>query len=309
MAWRSNLAAWSLLAATASVSLVWLAFSAMTMVWSSVLPPVALVGVLVVVGRFYRRRDQRLCDAVESVSHLIGFFVVIGTFSYLAATFGLPYRDGMLFAADRALGLDWLAYMKAINDRPWLGSLLRLAYLSFLPQIVLIVLTLAFSGHGAVARRMVLAMILAGIVTVAISGIVPAVAMYAHLGLTPADYPNLSPAAAFVHMGHLEALRSGAPMVLDLAKTEGIVTFPSYHAAVALLLLLGGWAHPWLRWPVVTINLAMIAATPVDGGHYFVDVAAGLALAALCHVAAGALISPARHGQRPAMAMASEARG
>jgi membrane-associated phospholipid phosphatase len=36
-----------------------------------------------------------------------------------------------------------------------------------------------------------------------------------------------------------------------------------------------------LRWVFVVLNTAMLAATPIDGSHYFVDVLAGIALAAL----------------------------
>ena len=35
----------------------------------------------------------------------------------------------------------------------------------------------------------------------------------------------------------------------------------------------------WLRWSGMTLAALTIAATPVDGGHYLVDVIAGLAIA------------------------------
>ena len=35
-----------------------------------------------------------------------------------------------------------------------------------------------------------------------------------------------------------------------------------------------------LRWPAVAINALLIAAIPVEGGHYFIDMLVGIALAA-----------------------------
>jgi hypothetical protein len=110
-------------------------------------------------------------------------------------------------------------------------------------------------------------------------GAMPAVAMFAYLGLQPQDYPNLHPAAAFVHLAHLAALRDGSMQVISLHDAQGIITFPSYHAALGVIFACSFWSHRWLRWPGVVVNALLIAATPIDGGHYFVDVIAGVIIA------------------------------
>ena len=60
---------------------------------------------------------------------------------------------------------------------------------------------------------------------------------------------------------------------------KGLVTFPSFHAALALLLV---YASLPLRGVVVVsyvINMLMLVSTPANGGHYLVDVLSGLAIA------------------------------
>ena len=60
----------------------------------------------------------------------------------------------------------------------------------------------------------------------------------------------------------------------------GLVTFPSFHACAALLFT---WAVAPIRGAravTVTLNAAMLVATPFCGAHYLVDVIAGLALGA-----------------------------
>lgn len=288
MSIRANIASWTLILGVLLVGLAWLPFTNIAIVPLSLIGPFAAGLVCALLAGYYRtfRGETRLADALDCMGQVVAFMIAGVLLSYLVATLSFREQDAFFHALDRSLGLDWLAYLKAVNATPGLGTVLGLAYASILPQIVVLVIVLAFSGRGEAARAMVLAMMLAALLSIAISALVPAVAMFVHLGLTPADYPNLNPGAAFVHMADIKALRSGAPLTVDLSKAEGIITFPSYHAAIALLMLLAGWAHPWLRWPFLVLNLLMIASTPIDGGHYFVDVFAGLAIAAACYLAA-----------------------
>ena len=73
---------------------------------------------------------------------------------------------------------------------------------------------------------------------------------------------------------------------LEVLGLSGIVTFPSFHAASAVLYAWALWAVRWMRPVALLANGAMLAATPLNGGHYFVDVIAGMAIAALAIVAA-----------------------
>ena len=66
---------------------------------------------------------------------------------------------------------------------------------------------------------------------------------------------------------------------LDLDKMQGIITFPSYHAGLCGGDLCG--ASDQRRalaeaGPDRSSRCGTIVATPVDGGHYFVDVLAGV---------------------------------
>lgn len=304
MSIRANIAGWTLILGVLLVCLAWLPFTNVSVVPLSLIGPFAAGIACALLAGYYRtyRAETKLADGLDCMGQVMAFMIAGVLLSYLASTLNFAEQDAAFYALDRSLGLDWLAYLKAVDARPWLGTILGLAYASILPQIIVLVIALGFSGRGEAARIMVLAMMLAALVSVAISAVVPAVAMFVHLGLTPADYPNLNPGAAFVHVADITALRSGAPFTVDLSKAEGIITFPSYHAAVALLMLLAGWAHPLLRWPFLVLNLLMIASTPIDGGHYFIDVFAGLAIAAGCYLAARRflVVSPAEPVMRPA---------
>jgi membrane-associated phospholipid phosphatase len=145
-----------------------------------------------------------------------------------------------------------------------------------------------------------MAMILAALASILISGMVPAMAMFVQLGLDPAvDFPNLDPAAAFVHVADLEGLRAGTLRVISLRHVEGIITFPSFHAALGVIFARAFWASRWTRWPGLALNGVLIAATPIDGGHYFVDVIAGVIIAGLAIAAARRLCGGATRAVAP----------
>jgi membrane-associated phospholipid phosphatase len=141
--------------------------------------------------------------------------------------------------------------------------------------MVVCIVALSATGRNDRLRLMVAAAVSSGIVTILISGAVPAMGNV----FDPAGYHSLWPSVAWLEHDLITGLRDGSVRKLDLTQLMGIVTFPSYHATLPIIL---AWAQrdvARLRiiapvWAVVTI-----LATPVFGGHYGVDVLAGIGLA------------------------------
>ena len=183
-----------------------------------------------------------------------------------------------------------------MDARPWLALIDTATYQSIMPQLIVAVVGLGFAGHLAACRRFVLAMALAALISIAISGLMPGETVFMHLGLSQASTPHV----LFIEDSHILALRDGTLKVVSLTDGQGIIAFPSFHAALGVILARAFWHLPWARWPGLILNLVMIVATPVSGGHYFVDVFAGLGVAALA-LAAASLIE-GRRGIAPGLA-------
>lgn len=277
-----NDASWGLILLLAALLLGLHAGVRFTLDWASTLPAVVMVGIFGIVGFGYRKRRKspEIPAMLVALSQAWLFAALGATLSYMLAARGGPLWDSSLFAADRALGLDWRSYLAFVDSRPWLADPLSRSYRSLIPQLIVLVVALSFLGRLHAMRIVICASILTGLVTIILSGFVPAVGYFVFLSLGPADYPNLEPAAAFVHMRDFEALRAGSLRTLTLPDMQGIVTFPSYHAALAAIYCWGFYHARWLRWPGMIVSALTILATPIDGGHYFIDVIAGLALAA-----------------------------
>jgi hypothetical protein len=80
-------------------------------------------------------------------------------------------------------------------------------------------------------------------------------------------------------LGTFEGARDGSLRTLDSRSLTGIITFPSFHAAAAVLLGWGFYHVPVARFVFVPLNIAMFASALLAGGHYLIDLPAGAAVA------------------------------
>ncbi len=286
---------WTMIASSACAVMMAVILGRFTFIWSTLLLPAAFGGALLALAWLYRRRDVRIAAALTGTAQLIAFSSVAAPLSYIAASLGWPLQDALFDAADRALGLDWMALLAWMNGHPTLYAVLRPIYLCLTPQITVAVLCLAFTGRLAWLRVYVLAFIFAALVTIAISAVLPAEGVWPYYGLTPVQSPHVMPVVS-TSWPAFHGLRDGSFRALLALGSEGIITFPSLHAALAVILIAALWPVPVVRWVILVLNGAMLAATPIDGSHYFIDVIAGIVIAVLCLFAAQWI---AAHGLRP----------
>ncbi|MDP3320241.1 MAG: phosphatase PAP2 family protein, partial [Bosea sp. (in: a-proteobacteria)] len=203
--------------------------------------------------------------------------------------------DDWFQAMDVALGFDWRFWLSVLDAHPAAHQVLVLAYHSMLPQTALLPIVLAAIGAFRHLDRFLLSYVLAAIVTVAVATLLPALSPVVHLGVTPADHPNIVLAVPLEFAQHAQALRDGSMKLVDLNGAQGLVTFPSFHTVSAVLLMFGFWAAPYWRWFGVGLNGLMLVAIPIEGSHYLVDVIAGAALAVAAWAAAEWLLTRERH--------------
>ena len=239
-------------------------------------------------ARSAKRRDPQVMFVLGATAQIVLVTAVMSPLTYVAAAVNLPMQDANLLALDRALGLDWEAYVRFINDHPLMAAWLSYGYTMIRWPIFAIPVVLAAAHRYRRVEEFTLAFALALIATTLISALVPAIGVYQQIGLDPATLPNLDPRAYLDQVRDLEPVRTGALRHLDLFGLAGIVTFPSFHAASAVLYAWAFWPVWWMRPIAVLANGAMLASTPIDGGHYFIDLAAGIAIAVLAIVAARA---------------------
>jgi membrane-associated phospholipid phosphatase len=288
---RSSVIVWVIVALMALTVALTPLLTTFKFAYSTFTLPLAAFPALTLGTWFYRRRrkDERLASALECTAQIGAFTAFAAPLSYIAAAANLPLQDRLFNTLDSALYLDWSALLGWMNAHPLLHAIFALTYLSFAPQAITTVLALAFCAHFVRLRVFVLAFMLAAIVTIAISALFPAEGVWGFYKLTAANYPDIAPVTRTIHLSIFHGLRDGSFRILMGTGSEGIITFPSLHAALALIFIFALWPVRYLRWVALAVNGLMIAATPVDGGHYYVDVIAGIAIAVVCWMAASKL--------------------
>ena len=243
---------------------------------------------------FYRkfRLNERLSASCSGLAQALIFSAAGSILSYLLARDGGALWDATLYSWDRALGFDWLGYVRFIDTHPWMVLPYRLAYGSLIPQIIAVIVILGFSGKLDALRTFILAAIVTGTVAILASPFFPAVGNFAYLNLHADDFSHVWQWSQLADVRDFLAVRNGKLAALDLRTMQGIIVFPSYHGALATLSLWAFWKSGlrWFRWIGMAVALTTLAATPVDGGHYFVDVLAGIAIAAASLAAASRLV-------------------
>ncbi len=219
------------------------------------------------------RPAPRLAALAHSALLFVLYTDAVGCFSYLlTGTLHLPLIDRQLEAIDRSLGFDWPAYRACLQAQPQLWLATQAVYLSLGPQVLLLVLLLDVLGRADRARELFLGFALCSLTMVVMGALLPAAGAFVEYGVPEAHTTPY----VLQYLG----LRDGSLRLLDPSTMEGVVQFPSFHAGLALICCYVVRGLRWLFWPSLMLNLAIVAVTPVAGGHHFSDVLVGLPLAA-----------------------------
>jgi membrane-associated phospholipid phosphatase len=259
--------------------------------WASVAKLMLLWPALLALGWFYaaKRPDPSISHLLRETGHMLFFSAAAAMLSYLATAADRPLIDEALIAADRLMGFDWKHYVAFVNARPWLGDLSSALYVSTLPQVALATVLLPVLGQSARGREFVLAIMLAALICIGISAVLPSAGALAFFKPDPAFYMANQPVVDMAYKDEFFRMRTLAIHTLSLQDAKGLIAFPSYHVSMSVLIALAFRGMPRFFWPLLALNLGVILSTPIDGGHHLVDGVAGAAVALLALWLAGLL--------------------
>ncbi len=75
-------------------------------------------------------------------------------------------------------------------------------------------------------------------------------------------------------------IRSSAPVIFNPLQLAGLAQFPSFHTVCGILIIYGSRGQILRHAIGIAFGITLISATPIFGSHYFVDLLAGLGVAA-----------------------------
>jgi len=267
------------LGALMAVDGVWLAFGHFRLDDGAFLYIGLLAALLMAGAHFYRavRPDPRIAAMLFGAGFLCIFSCEASILNYLLLTKAGPRIDLALAGLDRALGFDWPAAMRWMGHHPNLNAIAFLAYSSMLPQVALAIIVMAGIDPERVYRAC-MALAVAALLCIAIWAFAPSFGAFS-VYAPPAAQLDVALDSAYAQ--ELMRLLRDGPGLISPRDAKGLIGFPSYHAAMALLVAWYLRDVKILRWFVLALNIAVLLATPVQGGHHAIDVLAAFPVAGL----------------------------
>jgi hypothetical protein len=222
------------------------------------------------------RPNPLIAVFAATIAQLIAFMASGVVLSYLALTPKFPLVDRYLGAADAAMGLDWPWLFTWVREHQEIARVLDLSYGTGLYQMLILMMLLPALGRLDRLREFLWLFVLATLITIPLSALMPAAGAWAHYGV--------SHLTSNYYLPDFYALRSGEMHEIAMTKIPGIIQLPSFHASVALMLIYVTRGISYLFPISCLLNVLMIGSAPVYGGHHFMDVFAGLAVLPLAIV-------------------------
>jgi hypothetical protein len=272
------------------ICIIWITSFGFSVTWPYHLWPVSYPVVILIASHYYGKwRDaphiRMMCGAgICSMFFFVIYTATIVVLSYLVVSLNFPLYDRELAQWDAAIGFDWKAFLAWVNAHPYTGKMLIWAYHSSVVQLVLVILLLSITMKISRLQEFCDLYVMTSLVVVVLNGLFPAAGAYAYHAPEPTLFNNLNPSAGLWHIEHFEGLRNGSFRLIQLGQMQGLVTFPSFHTCFAMTL---AWCFRDFRWlfPIaILVNGAVLVSTLSEGGHYLVDVLAGIVITIACIV-------------------------
>jgi hypothetical protein len=272
----------SMIAAVLVADLVGLPFSALSFSKANLVVCAAIIGLFIAAPSLQRRYEFSPATGHFAVEvYILVLFGAVGfVFSYLAIENGWAIRDEWFAALDRKLGFDWPSYTTFVLNNDWLIKASLVLYLLTPPLVGLAILRACRNGQFDQASEIVATVILGGILCVLVSGMLPSVGGSGFFVADADFYGDRAVVFGNEYKQTFLELRDGAGMDVFLLCPAALIAFPSYHAALCLLVIVAFSRSGMLGGTILALNLATLLSLPVQGGHYLVDVLGGLLIGA-----------------------------
>jgi hypothetical protein len=225
------------------------------------------------------RPDPLIGPTCTASAFLLAFSPSCALLSYLLSTIAGTRIDDLLAQIDQAIGFQWVGVMIFAADHKYITALLGFAYLSVMPQIMLLATILGWSGRTKALYGLCLSIAVGALICVSLWTWHPSFGAFAVFNLPHATAAKLGLALDGDYGRYLIALLKNGPGLLSPLELRGIVGFPSFHTVQAIVLIWYARKLPVIRWISLVLNILVLVSTPIQGGHHLVDLFGGAAVA------------------------------
>lgn len=250
-----------------AVNVIWMLVAHISITGWSAISSILLLGAVALLLAHSPLRHRAITEYVSYLCAWLIFTLAICLSSCLSATLAFPLTDATLAKFNASMGFNWVWWHNFLDHDISIFMYIQYAYNALLPLMLVSVFVLAIKIPGRNAELLWSAVI-AGVITIGLFAVFPAMGASVYFGFGyHYDYINL-----------LQELRAGQ-RVFDLRALVGIVSFPSFHGALAVMF---AYAHRGLCtfYPVAIVCALLWLSSMTMGNHYLTDLIGGTIIAA-----------------------------
>jgi hypothetical protein len=269
--------------------------------WAGYAPMLLTGAGAIALGLAYRRlqRSEEIAMTAMAAGLFILFTTSASVLYYLLLPVGALRLDPLLLQIDGWLGFSWPDFVNWSATIPGLGWGLGYVYLSSLVQLTLVIMLLGFSGRREHLHQFLLTGLVGTLVTIAIWFAAPSMGPSVLQDIPPDVVERLNLVVGPAYGAELQSLAQNGSEIISPRKVLGLIAFPSFHTVMACMVV---WFAAALRpvFPIaLLINVAMIPAILIHGGHHLIDVIGGFAVFAVALILARQMLAGERQVRPP----------
>jgi PAP2 superfamily len=286
----------TVVAALGAIDLILIAAKGIRVDWSGY-GMLSLIGLgTIMLGLFYRhvRRDARISETLILTAGFILFTLVGSVFNYMLLPIHFPRVDDFWVSVDQLMGYHWPSLVLFFSERPGISALLKIVYFSSLPQLVVVVLLLGFTGQSRKLAHFLVTGMIGALLCMVVWALFPSFGASAVSTLPANVEAKLGLPVGPTYAAELVRLSKDGVDYLSPANVLGLIGFPSFHTVMAVMSVVFTWQIVWLRLPVLAPNMLMVPALLLHGGHHLSDFLGGLVVFAVACLAARYVINALR---------------
>ncbi|MGV1752690.1 phosphatase PAP2 family protein [Agrobacterium sp. CG674] len=238
-----------------------------------------------IIGQYYRflDRDERLGTVLTASGLYILFSIFASIFNYMFLPISFAPIDAILIKTDGLMGYSWPTIVTLAASYPWAGTALYFVYMTTLPQLLVILIVLGFTGQQKRLHCFLVTGTIGALLSISFWVIFPTFGAKAYHSLP--EWVTLAIPLAVNPAYGQELMRLGAEGVqyLSPANILGLIGFPSFHIFMALMSFVFVPRHVFFIVTIGTLNILMLPAVLVQGGHHLTDIFGGIAFFAIVY--------------------------
>lgn len=245
--------------------------------WSGYMAGFLVSFSLITAGLFYRISDRSLGISLGLMGTgiYIWFSIMMSLYNYLLLPVNRPIIDPALVKIDAWFGFYWPDIMFWAAENPLPSAILKYTYLSTALQIIILIMWHGLKGRSEALYTLLITMTVSVIVAICFWGLFPSLGTAAYYDLPEDVWNSVRPVVDYSYGQELNALIANGPEMLIPNEVRGLIAFPSYHAVLAFAAIWSARKIKYLFPVFLVLNIMMMPATIIHGGHHLIDLPAG----------------------------------